>query len=238
MTSSPRPVIRMTSPLRAAWSGSSARRVVLPGSTMTSQSSNSARKVLPACPAKVISYVCGRANVTPRRVLVQVVASVPGGRCRVITHRRVTRGRLTAVPWPADPPRPPAGAAATARPLPACRDPHPAAAATSAGLTCALTTPLLSSATACQPRPAGRHLNREPGGDPRAASMLCTWNPDPSRSLRRLGVLFAETGQSGACLREIVCDGHLTQLLAVVSMRPAWGGISGRDRRRWARGLR
>ncbi len=51
-------------------------------------------------------------------------------------------------------------------------------------------------------------------------------------------VLRALSGQSGACLREIVCDRHFTQLLAGVSTRPAWGGISDRDRRRWARGLR
>jgi len=48
ITLSPRPVIRSTSPDRAAWSGSSARRVVVPGPTMTSQSSNSARSVEPA----------------------------------------------------------------------------------------------------------------------------------------------------------------------------------------------
>ncbi len=48
ITLSPRPVIRSTSPVRAAWSGSSARRVVVPGPTVTSQSSNSARSVEPA----------------------------------------------------------------------------------------------------------------------------------------------------------------------------------------------
>lgn len=42
-------------------------------------------------PAKVISYPCGRTKVMPRGVLVQPAVSLCGGRCRVITHPRVTR---------------------------------------------------------------------------------------------------------------------------------------------------
>ena len=60
MISSPRPTIRSTSPGRAAWSGSSARRVVVSGLVVTWQSSNCARSVRPAWPVKVISYVCDR----------------------------------------------------------------------------------------------------------------------------------------------------------------------------------
>jgi hypothetical protein len=115
---------------------------------------------------------------------------VRGGKAMIATLRR----RLIAVPGQADPPRPPPGAAATARPLPASRDPHPAAAATSTGLTCAPTAPLPVLPAACQPQPTESHLHREPGADPRAASMSSTPNPDPSRSLRRLATLFAESG--------------------------------------------
>jgi biotin operon repressor len=55
MISSPRPTIRPISPERAAGSGNSARRVVVSGLVVTSQSSNCARSVLPAWPLKVIS---------------------------------------------------------------------------------------------------------------------------------------------------------------------------------------
>ena len=65
-TSSRRPVIRCTSPERAAGSGSRARRVVVPGPMVTSQSSNSARRTGPAWPVKVISYVLGCTRITPR----------------------------------------------------------------------------------------------------------------------------------------------------------------------------
>lgn len=65
-TSSRRPVIRCTSPERAAGSGSSVRRVVVPGPMVTSQSSNSARRTGPAWPVKVISYVRGCTRITPR----------------------------------------------------------------------------------------------------------------------------------------------------------------------------
>jgi arylformamidase len=41
--------------------------------------------------SKVISYPCGRTKVMPRGVLVQPAVSLCGGRCRVITHPRVTR---------------------------------------------------------------------------------------------------------------------------------------------------
>ena len=58
ITSSPRLLIRSISPARAPRSGSSARRVVVPGPMVTSQSSNSVRSVVPACPRNVISYVC------------------------------------------------------------------------------------------------------------------------------------------------------------------------------------
>jgi hypothetical protein len=57
MTSSPRLLIRSIRPDRAPRSGSSARRVVVPGPMVTSQSSNSALSVVPACPRNVISYV-------------------------------------------------------------------------------------------------------------------------------------------------------------------------------------
>lgn len=57
ITTSPRPTIRCTSPERAAWSDSSARRVVVSGPVVTLHSSNCARSVLPAWPRKVISYV-------------------------------------------------------------------------------------------------------------------------------------------------------------------------------------
>ena len=55
LISSPSPAIRCTSPERAAWSGSSARRVVVSGPVVTLQSSNCARSVLSAWPVKVIS---------------------------------------------------------------------------------------------------------------------------------------------------------------------------------------
>ena len=48
ITLSPRPLIRSMSPESAPWSGRSARRVVVPGPTVISQSSNSADSVLPA----------------------------------------------------------------------------------------------------------------------------------------------------------------------------------------------
>src|SRR5439155_2218449 len=57
ITSSPRLLIRSIRPDRAPRSGSSARRVVVPGPMVTSQSSNSALSVVPACPRNVISYV-------------------------------------------------------------------------------------------------------------------------------------------------------------------------------------
>lgn len=57
ITTSPRPTIRCTSPERAAWSDSSARRVVVSGPVVTLHSSNCARSVLPAWPRKVMSYV-------------------------------------------------------------------------------------------------------------------------------------------------------------------------------------
>jgi hypothetical protein len=63
MMTSPRPTIRCTSPERAAWSGSSARRIVVSGPVVTLHSSNCARSVLPAWPLKVISYVCGRTGI-------------------------------------------------------------------------------------------------------------------------------------------------------------------------------
>ena len=65
MTSSPKPLIRSISPDRAPRSGSSVRRVVVPGPMVTSQSSNSARSVLLARPRKVISYVCACTGFTP-----------------------------------------------------------------------------------------------------------------------------------------------------------------------------
>jgi hypothetical protein len=58
MTSSPRLLIRSISPDKAPRSSSSARRVVVPGPMVTSQSSNSVRTTVPACPRNVISYVC------------------------------------------------------------------------------------------------------------------------------------------------------------------------------------
>ena len=60
MISSPRPTIRSTSPQRAAGSGKSARRVVVSGVVVTSQSSNCARSVRPAWPLKVTSGYGGR----------------------------------------------------------------------------------------------------------------------------------------------------------------------------------
>jgi hypothetical protein len=66
-------------------------------------------------------------------------------------------------PRTADPARPPPGAAATARPLPASRDPLPAAATTRTGLTSAPRAPAPRPLpTADQPRSAERHPPREP----------------------------------------------------------------------------
>ena len=84
-TSSRRPVIRCTSPERAAGSGSSARRVVLPGPMVTSQSSNCARSTGPAWPVKVISYVRGRTRVTPRGQLSHVRSACQAPAACVIT---------------------------------------------------------------------------------------------------------------------------------------------------------
>src|SRR5262249_43864054 len=66
-------------PERAAWSGRSARRVVVSRPVVTWQSSNCARSVLSAWPLKVISYVCGPTGITPRSRWLTLAASVRGG---------------------------------------------------------------------------------------------------------------------------------------------------------------
>ena len=63
-------------------------------------------------------------------------------RARRQSHDRHPPPAADRRPRQADPPRPPPDAEALARPLPASRDPHPAGAATSTGLTCAPTAPL------------------------------------------------------------------------------------------------
>ncbi len=97
VTTSPSPTIRCTSPERAAWSGSSARRVVVSGPVVTLQSSNCARSVLPAWPLKVTSYVCGRTGITPRSWWLTLAVRVPGARPSVVTRCRVIRGLMR---WP------------------------------------------------------------------------------------------------------------------------------------------
>jgi hypothetical protein len=89
--SRPRPTIRSTSPGRAAWSGNSARRVVVSGRVVTWQSSNCARSVLPAWPLKVISYVGGRTGIMPRNWWLTLVIRVPDGGIRVVTRYWVIR---------------------------------------------------------------------------------------------------------------------------------------------------
>src|SRR6266516_4871664 len=90
-TSSPRPVIRSTSPERAAWSGSSARRVVVASPTVTWQSSFLARSAEPAWRMEVISYVCVCIGSGLAVCLGLRTASVPNGEVSVITHSGVTR---------------------------------------------------------------------------------------------------------------------------------------------------
>ena len=63
MISRPRPTIRSTSPARAAWSGNSARRVVVSGRVVTWQSSTCARSVLLAW-AESDSYVGDRLGLS------------------------------------------------------------------------------------------------------------------------------------------------------------------------------
>ena len=89
--SRPRPTIRSTSPGRAAWSGNSARRVVVSGHVVTWQSSNCARSVLPAWPLKVISYVGDRTGIMPRNWWLTLVIRVPDGVVRVVTRYWVIR---------------------------------------------------------------------------------------------------------------------------------------------------
>ena len=89
MISRPRPTIRSTSSGRAAWSGSSARRVVVSGVVVTWQSSNCARSVLPAWPLKVISYVCDRTGNMPRSWWLTLAVRVPHSEVRVVTRYRV-----------------------------------------------------------------------------------------------------------------------------------------------------
>jgi hypothetical protein len=89
MISRPRPTIRSTSSGRAAWSGSSARRVVVSGVVVTWQSSNCARSVLPAGPLKVISYVCDRTGNMPRSWWLTLAVRVPDSEVRVVTRYRV-----------------------------------------------------------------------------------------------------------------------------------------------------
>jgi hypothetical protein len=70
-------------------SGSSARRVVVPGPMATSQSSNSARSMVLACPRKVISYVCDCTRL--RLPAVVLSPSMSRSRFFVIALWRVTR---------------------------------------------------------------------------------------------------------------------------------------------------
>ena len=74
--------------------------------TVISQSSDSARSVMPAWPARVISYVCGRIKIMPCRVQVQVAASVPGGR---MPRHHPPQGEAGRGAWPALEPRPAIG---------------------------------------------------------------------------------------------------------------------------------
>jgi hypothetical protein len=89
MISRPSPTIRSTSSGRAAWSGSSARRVVVSRVVVTWQSSNCARSVLPAGPLKVTSYVCDRTGNMPRSWWLTLAVRVPGSEVRVVTRYRV-----------------------------------------------------------------------------------------------------------------------------------------------------
>ena len=91
MISRPRPTIRSTSPGRAAWSGNSARRVVVSGHVVTWQSSNCARSVLPAWPLKVISYIGDRTGIMPRNWWLTLAIRVPDGEVRVVTRYWVIR---------------------------------------------------------------------------------------------------------------------------------------------------
>jgi hypothetical protein len=91
MTSRPRPTIRSTSPGRAAWSGNSARSVVVSGRVVTWQSSNCARSVLPAWPLKVISYIGDRTGIMPRNWWLTLAIRVPDGGVRVVTRYWVIR---------------------------------------------------------------------------------------------------------------------------------------------------
>ena len=96
--SRPRPTIRSTSPGRAAWSGNSARRVVVSGRVVTWQSSNCARSVLPAWPLKVISYVGDRTGIMPRNWWLTLVIRVLDGGVRVVTRYWVIRMDAMARP--------------------------------------------------------------------------------------------------------------------------------------------
>ncbi len=96
MISRPRPTIRSTSPERAAWSGNSARRVVVSGRVVTWQSSNCARSVLPAWPLKVISYVGDRTGIMPRNWWLTLAIRVPDGGVRVVTRYWVIRSDAMA----------------------------------------------------------------------------------------------------------------------------------------------
>ena len=93
--------------------------------TVTSQSSNSARSVRPAWPAKVISYVCDRIKVYARGLPVHPAASVPGGRCPRHHPSEGEPGRPrpgplrilgsgTGLPAPRPDPGPPGGRTASA----------------------------------------------------------------------------------------------------------------------------
>ena len=79
--------------------GTSARRVVVAGPTRTSQSSNSARRVEPARPAKVISYVCSPTRNTPRSPPTRHATPRPGGLCertpRARSYLTTNSGRLS-----------------------------------------------------------------------------------------------------------------------------------------------
>ena len=99
MTSSPRLLIRSISPDKAPRSGSSARRVVVPGPIVTSQSSNSARSVVPACPKKVISNVWDCTGYRLPVFSLIRISSVPGDRIHLVNKRLFLNGHPVDEPY-------------------------------------------------------------------------------------------------------------------------------------------
>src|SRR5271166_6522243 len=117
----------------------------------------------------------------------------PGHPGRTRRPRRQGHDRHPAVaahrrPGPADPPRPPPGAAAAARAQPAPGDPRPAEGTARSRLTRAPRAPAPSSSpTAHRPGPR-KGKKREPGAGSRAISMPSTGKPGTPRSFTEAAV--------------------------------------------------